>query len=180
MPIKFGQIQIDRAALKEAIQAYPEVDAKYKLQILSTGVETTMLYPATVDGKTPAHGRFVAGIDLVVGPELVQQHGQIVITSSRVLGLITEGAVKSTGKPLNENLGSVFAFSIAFDDVRAIEPLPNWRGKPIGVRILSQDDALSVHIFSVVAYVDTEGTVLRATTAQLIDKLQPGGRPGTT
>jgi hypothetical protein len=72
--------------------------------------------------------------------------------------MITGGSVGSAA--LDASDGAIYVFSIDLDDCYGPEPKTNWRGKPVGAMFRSKEDqrvAFTLHVFSMVATVKTEG-----------------------
>jgi hypothetical protein len=149
------------------LASLPKADPDLVIQIERTSVngnEILLLSKNSDDGVEPLQVRFATGMVLnLADGTTVGTQGQLVITGERVLGLITDGKVGDD--VINESIGSIFTFVFDLDDIGQIESKSNWRGKPVELVFHSKENQspiFSLQVFSVVAVLKSDGSLIRA------------------
>ncbi len=105
-----------------------------------------MLYPSSDPGFELTYVRYTAMIEF--GKILLSDRtftlarglGQIVVTSQRLIGIITSGSADKTTLSESTASVSVYAFAIDLDDIRPAEIIEkDQRGKPAKVTLRSKE-----------------------------------------
>jgi hypothetical protein len=110
---------------------------------------------------------------------LAQGFGQLVVTSQRLLGMITDGSVGKAVLKESAGTGSVYAFALDLDDCDPVEIKKNWRNKPVEAVIESKDDqnpAFRLGVLSVDLLVKDDGQVIRTSLPPFLEQLTPEGQ----
>ena len=137
-----------------------------------------MVAPGAGNAVEP-HVRHAASLVLTFAAGLVAKDlGQLVITSDRVIVMMTNGTAGPVR--LDGGTGSVYVLSAHHDDLLPPEPVTNRRGKLTGVLIRSrpgQAPAFTLEVTSVIGSVDDDGVLAyRASLADLLQSLIPQSR----
>ena len=151
---------------------------RFDTQVVNGKNRLLYLYPNSDKGFEPTYARYAVGMTLKLGDGTVaQQQGQLIVSGHRLLGMFTSGSLG--GQPLDESIGTIFAFSIDVDDIARIEPKNNWRGKPVEATIAS-DDKLDpwfvLHIITVAASLKNDGKATPTSIQTFLPRLSPEGR----
>jgi hypothetical protein len=125
-------LAVKRYDLEADVDSY--VDEEVGLRLAKQPVNDRirlLLHP--YGNNEPKYRRFVVGIlnltrTTATGLEKIEGQGQIVLTSHRILGLVTDGA--HNAEALSEAAGKVTGFSINRSDILDAQIPTNWRGSP--------------------------------------------------
>ncbi len=175
MGISTAKYTLDVAALPVRDET---LRIRFDTQVVNGKNRLLYLYPASDMGAEPTYARFAAGMSLRTGDGIAaQRQGQLIVTGRRLLGMFTSGAVGN--QPLNGGSGSIFAFSIEFDDVATVTPKTNWRGRPVEATIASNNDLdpwFSLHVLVVAASLKNDGKATPTTIQAFLSRITPEGR----
>jgi hypothetical protein len=135
-----------------------------------------ILFPAGPDQAQP-HQRFAVYMRLTRDDgSSAGDLGQLVVTSERLIGLMTHGS--AGGTRLDERTGSVYVFTAALDDLAPAVQKTRWTGRAAGVLVRSAPElkpGFVLEITSVVGTLADDGALTRrAAIASLLDVLGPG------
>jgi hypothetical protein len=106
---------------------------RYSAQVVNGRNTLTLLHANSEPGYEPKYVRFMIGLTLKLGDRtLAQGAGQLVLTSHRILGMITP-----SGSPKLDVPSPVHAFAVDVADVTDPEGSSNWRGKAVEATVRS-------------------------------------------
>lgn len=103
--------------------------------------------------------------------------GQIVITSQRIIGMITVG--RAGTDELKEAAGSVYGFSLDFDELRPVTSKKNWLGRPTEVAIASRiglSPPFGLRLDAVMSLISNDGQLSSAGLRAFLEYMAPEGR----
>jgi hypothetical protein len=102
--------------------------------------------------------------------------GQLVVTSERLIGIMTHGSVG--GAPLDQRAGSVYVFTAALGDLAPAVQKTRWTGRTAGLLVRSApglQPGFALEITSVAGALADDGTLsARLSFARLLELLSPG------
>lgn len=180
MSFTVGHYILDRAKLPAEAD---DVRARFVAQRVNTKSGMLVLYPLSEQGADASYVRFAGDIEFrhveMRDQTLIRARGlgQLVVTRQRILGVITDGALGET--VLDEDAGSVYAFSVDLDDCRPPQSTTNWRGKPTETVIASKpgpNPPFGLKVSSIDLVIANDGQVRRSAIPDLIQQLAPGGQ----
>ena len=122
------------------------------------------------------HVRYAAGLVLTLADgTVVKELGQLVVTSDRIIGIVTQGSAGQVR--LDGAAGSVYAFTAGADDLQPAEVQTKRQGKLTGLVVRSRDGRFELHVTSVIGSLDDDGTLtFGASLADLLNSLTPESR----
>ena len=122
------------------------------------------------------HVRYAAGLVLTLADgTVVKELGQLVVTSDRIIGIVTHGSAGQAR--LDGATGSVYAFTAGVNDLQPAEVQTKRRGGLTGLIIRSRDGQFELHVTSVIGSLDDDGMLtFGASLADLLNSLTPESR----
>lgn len=124
------------------------------------------------------HIRFAAGLVLTLADgTAVRNLGQLLVTSDRIIGIVTHGSAGQVG--LDGAAGSVYAFTAGAGDLQPPEVQTKRRGVLTGLVIRPRDGLprFELHVTSVIGDLDDDGMLTyRASLSDLLNALTPESR----
>jgi hypothetical protein len=136
-----------------------------------------LVAPGSGNSAEP-HVRYAAGMVLTLADgTVVKDLGQLVLTSDRIIGMMTQGSAGPVR--LDGAAGSVYAFSARMDDLHPAEPRKNRRGGLTGAVLRSRDGqpGFALEVNSVIGSLDDDGLLaFRASLTDLLRSLTPESR----
>ena len=155
--------------------ASPEFGAGFYLGTGNNRKPLLLVAPGAGNSVVP-HVRYAAGLVLTLADgTVVKELGQLVVTSDRIIGIVTQGSAGQVR--LDGAAGSVYAFTAGVDDLQPAEVQAKRRGKLTGLVIRSRDGQFELHVTSVIGSLDDDGTLsFGASLADLLNSLTPESR----
>jgi hypothetical protein len=153
----------------------PEFGAGFYLGTGNNSKPLLLVAPGAGNSVVP-HVRYAAGLVLTLADgTVVKELGQLVVTSDRIIGIVTHGSVGQV--KLDGATGSVYAFTAGVDDLQPAEVQAKRRGKLTGLVIRSREGQFELHVTSVIGSLDDDGTLtFGASLADLLNALTPESR----
>jgi hypothetical protein len=155
----------------------PEFGAGFYLGTGNNSKPLLLVAPGAGNSVVP-HVRYAAGLVLTLaGGTVVKELGQLVVTSDRIIGIVTHGSAGQVR--LDGATGSVYAFTAGVDDLQPAEVQAKRRGKLTGLVVRSRDGhpRFELHVTSVIGSLDDDGTLtFGASLADLLNSLTPESR----
>jgi len=153
----------------------PEFGAGFYLGTGNNRKPLLLVAPGAGNSVVP-HVRYAAGLVLTLADgTVVKELGQLVVTSDRIIGIVTQGSAGQVR--LDGAAGSVYAFTAGVDDLQPAEVQAKRRGKPTGLIVRSRDGRAELHVTSVIGSLDDDGTLtFGASLADLLNSLTPESR----
>jgi len=157
----------------------PELQVGFEIGAGNNRSPILIVFPGTDASLEPQHVRYAVYLDLKLGDDRSSGLlGQLLVTGERIIGMMTHGSVGDSR--LNESAGTVFAFTIGWDDIQPATTKTRWTGRVAGVIIRSaggQNPAFELTVTSVVGTVADSGAVGYAQSfADLVASLTPESR----
>jgi hypothetical protein len=155
--------------------ASPEFGAGFYLGTGNNRKPLLLVAPGAGNSVEP-HVRYAAGLVLTLADgTAVSELGQLVVTSDRIIGIVTHGSAGQVR--LDGAAGSVYAFTARVDDLQPAEVQAKRRGKLTGLVVRSRDGQFELHVTSVIGSLDDDGTLtFGASLADLLNSLTPESR----
>ena len=155
--------------------ASPEFGAGFYLGTGNNRKPLLLVAPGAGNSVVP-HVRYAAGLVLTLADgTVVKELGQLVVTSDRIIGIVTHGSAGQVR--LDGAAGSVYAFTAGVDDLQPAEVQAKRRGKLTGLVVRSRDGQFELHVTSVIGSLDDDGTLtFGASLADLLNSLTPESR----
>jgi len=155
--------------------ASPEFGAGFYLGTGNNRKPLLLVAPGAGNSVVP-HVRYAAGLVLTLGDgTVVKELGQLVVTSDRIIGIVTHGSAGQVR--LDGAAGSVYAFTAGVDDDLQPAEVQAKRGKLTGLVVRSRDGQFELHVTSVIGSLDDDGTLtFGASLADLLNSLTPESR----
>ncbi len=137
-----------------------------------------LLAPGAGNSVEP-HVRYAVGLELTLADGMVVQDlGQLVVTSDRIIGMVTNGSAGPVA--LDAAAGAVYVFSARLDGLQCSEIIKKRRGVPGGTFIRpgnGQPPEFELRVKSVLGSLDDDGRLtFGASLANLVTALTPGPR----
>jgi hypothetical protein len=153
----------------------PEFGAGFYLGTGNNSKPLLLVAPGAGNSAVP-HVRYAAGLVLTLADgTVVKELGQLVVTSDRIIGIVTHGSAGQVR--LDGATGSVYAFTAGADDLQPAEVQTKRRGKLTGLVVRSRDGRFELHVTSVSGSLDDDGTLtFGASLADLLNSLTPESR----
>ena len=153
----------------------PEFGAGFYLGTGNNRKPLLLVAPGAGNSVVP-HVRYAAGLVLTLADgTVVKELGQLVVTSDRIIGIVTQGSAGQVR--LDGAAGSVYAFTAGVDDLQPAEVQAKRRGKLTGLVVRSRDGQFELHVTSVIGSLDDDGTLsFGASLADLLNSLTPESR----
>jgi hypothetical protein len=153
----------------------PEFGAGFYLGTGNNSKPLLLVAPGAGNSVVP-HVRYAAGLVLTLAAgTVVKELGQLVVTSDRIIGIVTHGSAGLVR--LDGATGSVYAFMAGADDLQPAEVQTKRRGKLTGLVVRSRDGQFELHVTSVIGSLDDDGTLtFGASLADLLNSLTPESR----
>ncbi len=153
----------------------PEFGAGFYLGKGNNSRPLLLVAPGAGNSVVP-HVRYAAGLVLTLADgTAVSELGQLVVTSDRIIGVVTHGSAGQVR--LDGATGSVYAFTAGVDDLQPAEVQAKRRGKLTGLVVRSRDGQFELHVTSVIGSLDDDGTLtFGASLADLLNALTPESR----
>ena len=153
----------------------PEFGAGFYLGTGNNSKPLLLVAPGAGNSVVP-HVRYAAGLVLTLADgTVVKELGQLVVTSDRIIGIVTHGSAGQVR--LDGATGSVYAFTAGADDLQPAEVQTKRRGKLTGLVVRSRDGQFELHVTSVIGSLDDDGTLtFGASLADLLNSLTPESR----
>jgi hypothetical protein len=153
----------------------PEFGAGFYLGTGNDRKPLLLVAPGAGNSVVP-HVRYAVGLILTLADgTVVKDLGQLVMTSDRIIGIVTRGSVGQAR--LDGATGSVFAFTATADDLQPAEAQTKRRGGLAGLVIRSRDGRFELHVTSVIGSLDDDGMLtFGASLADLLNSLTPESR----
>ena len=153
----------------------PEFGAGFYLGTGNNRKPLLLVAPGAGNSVVP-HVRYAAGLVLTLADgTIVKELGQLVVTSDRIIGIVTQGSAGQVR--LDGATGSVYAFTAGVDDLQPAEVQAKRRGKLTGLVVRSRDGQFELHVTSVIGSLDDDGTLtFGASLADLLNSLTPESR----
>ena len=153
----------------------PEFGAGFYLGTGNNRKPLLLVAPGAGNSVVP-HVRYAAGLVLTLADgTVVKELGQLVVTSDRIIGIVTQGSAGQVR--LDGAAGSVYAFTAGVDDLQPAEVQAKRRGKPTGLIVRSRAGQFELHVTSVIGSLDDDGTLsFGASLADLLNSLTPESR----
>ena len=153
----------------------PEFGAGFYLGTGNNSKPLLLVAPGAGNSVVP-HVRYAAGLVLTLADgTVVKELGQLVVTSDRIIGIVTHGSAGQVR--LDGATGSVYAFTAGVDDLQPAEVQAKRRGKLTGLVVRSRDGRFELHVTSVIGSLDDDGTLtFGASLADLLNSLTPESR----
>ena len=153
----------------------PEFGAGFYLGTGNNSKPLLLVAPGAGNSDVP-HVRYAAGLVLTLADgTVVKELGQLVVTSDRIIGIVTHGSAGQVR--LDGATGSVYAFTAGVDDLQPAEVQAKRRGKLTGLVVRSRDGRFELHVTSVIGSLDDDGTLtFGASLADLLNSLTPESR----
>jgi hypothetical protein len=153
----------------------PEFGAGFYLGTGNNSKPLLLVAPGAGNSVVP-HVRYAAGLVLTLADgTVVKELGQLVVTSDRIIGIVTHGSAGQVR--LDGATGSVYAFTAGVDDLQPAEVQTKRRGKLTGLVVRSRDGRFELHVTSVIGSLDDDGTLtFGASLADLLNALTPESR----
>jgi hypothetical protein len=153
----------------------PEFGAGFYLGTGNNRKPLLLVAPGVGNSVVP-HVRYAAGLVLTLADgTVVEETGQIVVTSDRIIGIVTQGSAGQVR--LDGAAGSVYAFTAGADDLQPAEVQTKRRGGLTGLIIRSRDGRFELHVTSVIGSLDDDGMLtFGASLADLLNSLTPESR----
>jgi len=153
----------------------PEFGAGFYLGTGNNSKPLLLVAPGAGNSVVP-HVRYAAGLVLTLADgTVVKELGQLVVTSDRIIGIVTHGSAGQVR--LDGATGSVYAFTAGADDLQPAEVQTKRQGKLTGLVVRSRDGRFELHVTSVIGSLDDDGTLtFGASLADLLNSLTPESR----
>lgn len=153
----------------------PEFGAGFYLGMGNNSKPLLLVAPGAGNSVVP-HVRYAAGLVLTLADgTVVKELGQLVVTSDRIIGIVTHGSAGQVR--LDGATGSVYAFTAGVDDLQPAEVQAKRRGKLTGLVVRSRDGQFELHVTSVIGSLDDDGMLtFGASLADLLNALTPESR----
>jgi len=153
----------------------PEFGAGFYLGTGNNSKPLLLVAPGAGNSVVP-HVRYAVGLVLTLADGTVAKDlGQLVVTGDRIIGIVTRGSAGQAR--LDGAAGSVYAFTVAADDLQPAEAQTKRRGGLAGLVIRSRDDRFELHVTSVIGSLDDDGMLtFGASLADLLNSLTPESR----
>ncbi len=153
----------------------PEFGAGFYLGTGNNRKPLLLVAPGAGNSVVP-HVRYAAGLVLTLADgTVVKELGQLVVTSDRIIGIVTQGSAGQVR--LDGAAGSVYAFTAGVDDLQPAEVQAKRRGKLTGLVVRSRDGRFELHVTSVIGSLDDDGMLtFGASLADLLNSLTPESR----
>jgi hypothetical protein len=153
----------------------PEFGAGFYLGTGNNSKPLLLVAPGAGNSVVP-HVRYAAGLVLTLADgTVVKELGQLVVTSDRIIGIVTKGSAGQVR--LDGAAGSVYAFTAGVDDLQPAEVQTKRRGVLTGLVIRSRDGQSELHVTSVIGSLDDDGMLtFGASLADLLNALTPESR----
>jgi hypothetical protein len=153
----------------------PEFGAGFYLGTGNNRKPLLLVAPGAGNSVVP-HVRYAAGLVLTLADgTVVKELGQLVVTSDRIIGIVTHGSAGQVR--LDGTAGSVYAFTAGADDLQPAEVQTKRRGGLTGLIIRSRDGRFELHVTSVIGSLDDDGMLtFGASLADLLNSLTPESR----
>ena len=153
----------------------PEFGAGFYLGTGNNSKPLLLVAPGAGNSVVP-HVRYAAGLVLrLADGTVVKELGQLVLTSDRIIGIVTHGSAGQVR--LDGAAGSVYAFTAGADDLQPAEVQTKRRGGLTGLIIRSRDGRFELHVTSVIGSLDDDGMLtFGASLADLLNSLTPESR----
>jgi hypothetical protein len=137
-----------------------------------------LLAPGAGNSVEP-HVRYAVGLELTLADGMVVKDlGQLVVTSDRIIGMVTYGSAGPA--TLDAAAGAVYAFSARLDGLQCSEIIKKRRGVPGGMFIRpgnGRPPEFELQVKSVLGSLDDDGRLtFGASLADLMTALAPGPR----
>jgi hypothetical protein len=137
-----------------------------------------LLAPGAGNSVEP-HVRYAVGLELTLADGMVVKDlGQLVVTSDRIIGMVTYGSAGPA--TLDAAAGAVYAFSARLDGLQCSEIIKKRRGVPGGMFIRPGNGLppeFELQVKSVLGSLDDDGRLtFGASLADLMTALAPGSR----
>ena len=153
----------------------PEFGAGFYLGTGNNRKPLLLVAPGAGNSVVP-HVRYAAGLVLTLADgTVVKELGQLVLTSDRIIGIVTHGSAGQVR--LDGATGSVYAFTAGVNDLQPAEVQTKRRGGLTGLIIRSRDGQFELHVTSVIGSLDDDGILtFGASLADLLNSLTPESR----
>ena len=153
----------------------PEFGAGFYLGTGNNRKPLLLVAPGAGNSVVP-HVRYAAGLVLTLANgTIVKELGQLVLTSDRIIGIVTHGSAGQVR--LDGATGSVYAFTAGADDLQPADVQAKRRGNLTGLVVRSRDGQFELHVTSVIGSLDDDGTLtFGASLADLLNSLTPESR----
>jgi hypothetical protein len=153
----------------------PEFGAGFYLGTGNNSKPLLLVAPGAGNSVVP-HVRYAAGLVLTLADgTVVKELGQLVVTSDRIIGIVTHGSAGQVR--LDGATGSVYAFTAGADDLQPAEVQTKRRGKLTGLVVRSREGRFELHVTSVIGSLDDDGMLtFGASLADLLNSLTPESR----
>ncbi|MGH3418131.1 MAG: hypothetical protein ACRDOD_00830 [Streptosporangiaceae bacterium] len=153
----------------------PEFGAGFYLGTGNNRKPLLLVAPGAGNSVVP-HVRYAAGLVLTLADgTVVKELGQLVVTSDRIIGIVTHGSAGQVR--LDGAAGSVYAFTAGADDLQPAEVQTKRRGGLTGLIIRSRDGRFELHVTSVIGSLDDDGMLtFGASLADLLNSFTPESR----